>query len=99
MNKRWILLLLIVSLSFYCYACGKDIFLNPETNVPAQKVQTETASDASGAHSDERLPAAADNKAEHWTVKVAQQVLALAIWHGIKQTIQIIVLKRIRFTR
>lgn len=99
MHKRWILLLLIVSLSFYCFACGKESFSNAETNVQEQDLQEETVSDTTSAPSEKYRSETEENKTENWTVKVAQQVLALAIWHGMKQIIHIIFWKKTRLTR
>lgn len=99
MHKRWILLLLIVSLSFYCLACGKESFSNTETIVQEQNLPGETVSDTTGAPSEKYRSETEENKAENWTVKVAQQVLALAIWHGMKQLIHLIFWKKTRLTR
>lgn len=44
--------------------------------------------------SEENLPMTKKNTIENWLFGVAQQVLALAIWYGIKQTLKIIFLKR-----
>ncbi|MDE6687423.1 MAG: hypothetical protein K2K17_08915, partial [Lachnospiraceae bacterium] len=50
--------------------------------------------DANRKSSEENLPVTKKNTIEVWLVGVAQQVLALMIWYGIKQTIKIIFLKK-----
>ncbi len=44
--------------------------------------------------SEENLPMTKENTIKIWLVGVAQQVLALMIWCGMKQTIKFIFLKR-----
>lgn len=96
MHKRLVILFLIILFSFYCSACGKTAFQNQETEVQEQYLQEEDSSNVCSTLSGDTSTTAENNKAENWTVKVAQQVLALAIWHGIKQTIHIIFWKRIK---
>lgn len=107
MCRKFITLLLIISLSLYCSSCREHTFYNTEQEVQESYLQENETSrepvvqnpnpqkeDASGKNSEENLPMTKKNTIENWLFGVAQQVLALAIWYGIKQTIKIIILKR-----
>ncbi|MDE6530272.1 MAG: hypothetical protein K2K96_05795 [Lachnospiraceae bacterium] len=87
MRRKLITLLLISSFSLYCTFCGEKASLNPD----------QQENDACRKFSEENLPMNEENTIEIWLVGVAQQVLALAVWCGIKQTIKIILLKKYNF--
>lgn len=112
MRRKLITLLLISSVSLYCTFCGEKTPLNPEQEIQESYFQENNASidsivqnpgqqknDAYRKFSEEKLPMTEENTIEVWLVGVAQQVLALAVWCGMKQTIKIIFLKRIRVAR
>ncbi|MDE6713623.1 MAG: hypothetical protein K2K20_07795 [Lachnospiraceae bacterium] len=112
MRGKFITLLFIASFSFYCTFCGEKPSSNPEQEVQESSFQENDISiesivqnpsqqkeDANRKSSEENLSVTKENKIEVWLVGVAQQVLALAVWCGIKQTIKIIFIKRIRITR
>lgn len=107
MRRKFITLLFIASFSFYCTFCGEKASSNPEQEVQESYFQeTDTSiesiaqnpsqqkEDANRKSSEENLPVTKENTIEVWLVGVGQQVLALMIWYGIKQTIKIIFLKR-----
>ena len=84
MRRKLITLLLISSVSLYCTFCGEKTSSNPD----------QQKNDACRKFSEENLPMTEENTIEVWLVGVAQQVLALAVWCGMKQTIKIILLKK-----
>ncbi len=108
MRRKLITLLFIASFSLYCTFCGEKTSSKPEQGVQESYFQENNAStesmvqnpnqqkeDASRRSSEDSLSMTKENKIEVWLVGVAQQVLALAVWYGIKQTIKIIFLKKI----
>lgn len=103
MRRKLITLLFIASFSFYCTFCGEKSSSNPIQGVQESYFQENDASTESmvqnpnqqkevacGKSSEENLSMTKENTIEVWLVGVAQQVLALAVWYGIKQTIKII---------
>lgn len=107
MRRKFITLLLIASFSFYCTFFGEKTCPNPEqeaqeayfqgndtsTEAIAQNPSQQKES-ANRKYSEEKLPVTKENTIEVWLFGVAQQVLALMIWFGMKQTIKFIFLKR-----
>lgn len=107
MRRKLITLLFIASFSFYCTFCGEKTSSNPEQEVQESCFQENDAAtesivqnpgqqkeDVSERTSKEDLLMTKENTIEVWLVGVAQQVFALAVWYGIKQTIKILILKR-----
>ncbi|MDE6744548.1 MAG: hypothetical protein K2J95_11770 [Lachnospiraceae bacterium] len=112
MRRKFITLLFIASFSFYCTFCGEKSSTSSEQEIQESYSQgTDTSiesvvqnpsqqkEDTNRKSSKESLPVTTENAIEVWLMGVAQQVLALAVWYGIKQTIKIIFIKKIRIAR
>ncbi len=103
MRRKLITLLFIASFSLYCTFYGEKSSSNPKQGVQESYFQENDTSiesmvqdqnqqkeDACRKSSEENLPITKENTIEIWLVGVTQQVLALAVWYGMKQTIKII---------
>lgn len=107
MRIKLITLLFIASFSLYGTFCGEKTSSYPEQEIQESYFQENDTSiesmvqnpnqqkeDTSRRSSEDYFSMTRENIIEIWLIGVTQQVLALAIWHGIKQTLKIIFLKR-----